>query len=477
MQSQPGEVLVASLYGIYADWKGVPDLEIHGNVVDHEYKIERDGDTIAEVSKRWFRVRDTYGVEIDADVIAVTRALDVPFLTRVLADAGIAFPDGSTEKLAKWPSTTKIWFKDGKPLTTEDRSFRLMGLAWGGAALMAASASAQEYPTHPIRIIVPFATGGPADIYARFIGQRLQESLGQPVIVDNRPGAGAIIGTDAVAKSAPDGYTLLLMSNTHTINETLIPSKPYALLRDFAPIAPINYSDLVLVVNPSVPAKTVPELIAYVKDNPGKVTMTSDPYRFDADVHQIFFGHLDAAEFRFIDPGSVRQAGKEACKRRFVPILQLQVFGTLADIVFRKAAFQERAFHAEFRQCFHARTVIFGIVGIRAVAEGFKTIPAGNSRQFLKNASLAEITAVLRIVLNFIRNAEFRHNVLYAKRLRQVSRFRDFPLRDVGRVYREGEDIFRSQDVFCRRQQKRAVQSSGKSDGDFMMGAQPTFQF
>ena len=98
-----------------------------------------------------------------------------------------------------------------------------------------------------MRIIVPFAAGGPADVYARFIAQRLQEALGQTFVVDDRPGAGSIIGTDAVAKSAPDGYTLLLMSNTHTVNESLIPNKPFQLMRDFVPVAPINYSDLVLV--------------------------------------------------------------------------------------------------------------------------------------------------------------------------------------------------------------------------------------
>ena len=116
---------------------------------------------------------------------------------------------------------------------------------------------AQEYPSKPVRIIVPFAAGGPADIYARFIGQRLQDALGQNFIVDNRPGAGAIIGTDAVAKSAADGYTLLMMSNTHTVNESLIPNKPYQLLRDFVPVAPINSSDLILVVHPSVPANNL----------------------------------------------------------------------------------------------------------------------------------------------------------------------------------------------------------------------------
>ena len=116
-----------------------------------------------------------------------------------------------------------------------------------GLSLTARAAVAQEYPNHPVRIIVPFAAGGPADVFARAIAVRLQESMGQAFIIDNRPGAGSIIGTDAVAKSAPDGYTLLLMSNTHTVNESLIPHKPFQLMRDFVPVAPINYSDLVLV--------------------------------------------------------------------------------------------------------------------------------------------------------------------------------------------------------------------------------------
>ena len=123
------------------------------------------------------------------------------------------------------------------------------------AALVTPLAAAQDYPSKPVRIIVPFAAGGPADVYARYIAQRLQESMGQSFVVDNRPGAGSIIGTDAVAKSPPDGYTLLLMSNTHTTNESLTPNKPFQLMRDFVPVAAINYSDLVMVVHPSVPAK------------------------------------------------------------------------------------------------------------------------------------------------------------------------------------------------------------------------------
>ena len=115
------------------------------------------------------------------------------------------------------------------------------------ACCTAALAFAQEYPARPVRVVVPFAAGGPADVYARFLAQRLQESLGQPFVVDDRPGGGSVVGTDFVAKSAPDGYTLLLMSNTHTVNESLMTGKPFQLMRDFVAVAPINYSDLVLV--------------------------------------------------------------------------------------------------------------------------------------------------------------------------------------------------------------------------------------
>ena len=126
---------------------------------------------------------------------------------------------------------------------------------------------AQAYPAKPIRVVVPFGAGGPADIYARYLGQQMQGVLGQPFVVENRPGAGSIIGTDLVAKSAPDGYTLLVMSNTHTVNESLVPKKPFTLMKDFVPVAPINYSDLLLVVHPSVPAKSVKELVQLAKKN------------------------------------------------------------------------------------------------------------------------------------------------------------------------------------------------------------------
>ena len=172
------------------------------------------------------------------------------------------------------------------------RRFKLfLGLAF---AALAASAIAQDYPVRPVKIVVPFAAGGPADVYARFLAQRLQDAMGQPFVVEDRPGGGSVVGTDIVAKSAPDGYTLLLMSNTHTVNESLMPQKPFQLIRDFVPVAPINYSDLVLVVNPAVPAKTLPELLALAKAQPGKLNYASSgpgtPYHMAGELFKAMAG-------------------------------------------------------------------------------------------------------------------------------------------------------------------------------------------
>ena len=124
------------------------------------------------------------------------------------------------------------------------RSIKVLCLAAAAAAALSAAATAQSYPNHGVRVIVPFGAGGPADIYARAIGQQLQEALKQPFTIENKPGAGAVIGTTEAARAAPDGYTLLMMSNTHTANETLIPTKGYNLIKDLVPIAPINSADL-----------------------------------------------------------------------------------------------------------------------------------------------------------------------------------------------------------------------------------------
>ena len=151
----------------------------------------------------------------------------------------------------------------------------LRAIAAGALTLISIAALAQNYPTKPIRIVVPFAAGGPADVYARVLGRNMQEPLSQPFVVENRPGGGSVVGTDIVAKAPADGYTLLLMSNTHTVNESLLPKKPFQLMRDFMPIAPINYSDLVLVIHPSVGIDSVKRLLAMAKARPGVLNYAS----------------------------------------------------------------------------------------------------------------------------------------------------------------------------------------------------------
>lgn len=161
-------------------------------------------------------------------------------------------------------------------------------------ALGCAAALAQSYPNRPVKVVVPFATGGPADNYARFVAQRLADELKQPFVVENRPGAGSIIGTDQAAKSPPDGYTLLMMSNAHTVNESLIHNKPFALTKDFVAVAPVNYSNLLLVVHPSLPVKSVAELIALAKAQPGAINYASSgngtPYHMAGELFKHMAG-------------------------------------------------------------------------------------------------------------------------------------------------------------------------------------------
>ena len=168
-------------------------------------------------------------------------------------------------------------------------------LACGVAAsALSMGAAAQSYPNKPVKIIVPFAAGGPADNYARFIGKGLQDALAQPFVVENRPGAGSVIGTDAVAKSPADGYTLLVMSNTQTVNETLVANKPYQLMRDFVPVAPINYSELVLVANPATSFSTLKDMTAQAKARPGKINYASSgtgtPYHMAGELYKSMAG-------------------------------------------------------------------------------------------------------------------------------------------------------------------------------------------
>ncbi len=153
-----------------------------------------------------------------------------------------------------------------------------LNLAAGAAAVLAVSSRtwAQTYPSHSVRLIVPFPPGGPNDVFARLIGQWLHERLGQPIIIDNRPGAGGNIGTEVVVKAAPDGYTLLLINSNHTVNATLYDKLNYNFIRDIAPVAAIIQLPLVLVLNPLLPAKTLLEFTAHAKANPGKLNYASD---------------------------------------------------------------------------------------------------------------------------------------------------------------------------------------------------------
>src|SRR4030088_2168645 len=168
---------------------------------------------------------------------------------------------------------------------------------------------AEDYPARSVRVIVPFGAGGPAAVPARQIGSILQESFGQPFVVENRTGAGGVIGTLEAAKSPPDGYTLLMMSNTQTANESLVPQRKYELMRDLAPIAPVNYSDLVIVVHPAVAAKTLQEFIALAKAQPGKLNYASSgqgtPYHMAGELFKTMAG-IDVVHVPYRNSGEAR---------------------------------------------------------------------------------------------------------------------------------------------------------------------------
>ena len=174
------------------------------------------------------------------------------------------------------PPTTpkaKTWGTAHDPTAAHCRSV-LISLAARRFSL-ACPAAADDYPARTVKIIVPFGAGGPTDVYTRAVAEELRKSLHQTFVMENRPGAGTTIGTDAVAKSPPDGYTLLMVSGTQTVNETLYGKKPYHLMRDLVPVAPLIDTDLVLVVHPSVPAKNLAELLALAKAKPGTLNYGS----------------------------------------------------------------------------------------------------------------------------------------------------------------------------------------------------------
>jgi tripartite-type tricarboxylate transporter receptor subunit TctC len=163
-------------------------------------------------------------------------------------------------------------------------SSRILRFAPGAATLLAIGmltitgvhcAHAQEFPTKAVRIIVPFAPGGPNDLAARPVAQKLYEILGQPFVIDYRAGANGIIGCDLVAKSAPDGYTMVVISSSFSINASTYAKLPFDPVRDFAPVSSLATSDIIFVINPTVPAKNVKEFVALAKANPGKLTHSS----------------------------------------------------------------------------------------------------------------------------------------------------------------------------------------------------------
>src|SRR5579863_9433987 len=175
--------------------------------------------------------------------------------------------------------------------------------------LLATKCVAEDYPSRPIKIIVPFGAGGPADTTARLLGNNLQQSLGQPFVIEDRPGAGGVIGTAEAAKSAPDGYTLLMMSNTQTANESLVPQRKYDLMRDLIPIASLNVADLVIVVHPSVPATSLKEFIALAKSQPGKLNYASSgqgtPYHMAGELFKTMAG-IDLVHVPYRNSGEAR---------------------------------------------------------------------------------------------------------------------------------------------------------------------------
>ena len=151
----------------------------------------------------------------------------------------------------------------------------LLALFTASLVAPAAKALAQDYPTRIVHIIAPYGPGGPSDVFSRIVAQKLSDNLKQGFVVENRPGASTMIGTDAVAKAAPDGYTLLIISQTHTTNESLVANKPFQLMRDFTPVSPIYAGDLVMVVHKSVPVKTLKDFIALAKAKPGTMNYAS----------------------------------------------------------------------------------------------------------------------------------------------------------------------------------------------------------
>jgi tripartite-type tricarboxylate transporter receptor subunit TctC len=165
------------------------------------------------------------------------------------------------------------------------------------AAFLAQPALAQSYPSKPIRLIVPFAAGGGNDNIARLVGKRVSDSLGQPLVIDNRPGAGGVLGAELAAKAAPDGYTLFLGGvGSHALNPNLIEKLPYDPIRDFAPVSLLAQAPLILVVHPSVPARDIDEFVAYARKNPGKLNFASNGNGTSSQLAAVMFDRMAGVE-------------------------------------------------------------------------------------------------------------------------------------------------------------------------------------
>jgi len=187
----------------------------------------------------------------------------------------------------------------------------VLGIVMGLGQGVPRAEAAPAYPSRAVTIIVPFGPGGSADVYARTLADQLGRETGQPFIVEDRPGAGAVIGTNLVAKAAPNGYTLLMMSNTQTVNESLLRNKPYQLMRDFVAVAPVNEAPLVLVVRSGLGAKTLPELIRQAKAAPGKLNFASSglgtPYHMAGELFKKMAG-IDIVHIPYSSSGAARNA-------------------------------------------------------------------------------------------------------------------------------------------------------------------------
>jgi tripartite-type tricarboxylate transporter receptor subunit TctC len=180
-----------------------------------------------------------------------------------------------------------------------------------GLAGTSSAQAPEHYPARPVRFIVPFGVGGPADIYARLLAQGLSERLGQAFVVENRPGAGSVTGTDAAAKAAADGYTLVMISNTQTINETLYPHRPYRLLHDFAPVTQVNTMPNLLLVNPALAVHSVKELVSLAQSRPGALNYASSgsgtPYHLAAELFKTI-SKIDIVHVPYRASGDARTA-------------------------------------------------------------------------------------------------------------------------------------------------------------------------